>query len=347
LAAWVDGGLSATEASRVEAHLASCPACQALLGAFASTEPATAATRAGSAMRALLPLAAAAVLVVGVWLAGTRREQVSVSAPAAESQLAAVDPSTAEPPAAPGAAPAEPPPSDDALRREDAPRRDERRSSAAFDRSVANRAPSATLQNDASTEPEPRREAGLVSVQEKATAATAPPAAAPGPSAAPLAASGAAAENAAPAQPRGAPAAPPRRSLEAAPANSRFAAALPDARLSFASPDGASRWRIAGTTLDVSADGGATWSPATGVTPAELADVTSGASPGRGASWLVGRGGLVLVTTDERRFVRTSPPAPALLIGVEPQDGAIAEVRAADGRAWRTVNMGRTWMQVR
>jgi hypothetical protein len=297
-------------------------------------------------VRALLPLAAAAVLVIGVWLAGTRREQESVSAPAERLQ-ADFEPSIAEAPSAPGSAPAGPRPNDDALSRNDGRQRDERRSGAAFDRSVANRAPSATLQNDASTEPELRREADLVSVQEKAAAATPPTAAAPGPSAAPLAASGAAAESAAPAQPRTTPAAPQRSRLEAAPANARFAAALPDARLSFASPDGASRWRIAGTTLEVSADGGATWSPATGVTPAELADVTSGASPGRGASWLVGRGGLVLVTTDERRFVRTSPPAPALLIGVEPQDGAIAEVRAADGRAWRTVNMGRTWMQVR
>ena len=346
LAAWLDGGLPAAEASRVESHLASCPACQALLGAFASTEPATAAARGGGAVRAILPLAAAAVLVVGVWLAGTRREQGSVSAPA-ERQLAVVEPSPADPPSSPGAGPAEPPPSDDTLSRKDAQLRDERRSSANLDRSVANRAPSAALQSDASTGPEPRREADLFSVREKAAAAVAPAAPAPSPSAAPLAASGAAVENAAPAQARTAPAAPQRSRLEAAPPNARFAAELSDARLSFASPGGASRWRMVGKTLEVSADGGATWSPVTGVTPAELADVTSAASPARGVGWLVGRGGLVLVTTDGQRFVRTSPPAPTQLVGVEPQDGAIAEVRASDGRAWRTVDMGRSWMPVR
>jgi photosystem II stability/assembly factor-like uncharacterized protein len=135
------------------------------------------------------------------------------------------------------------------------------------------------------------------------------------------------------------------------PANARLAAAsakLVDARLPVSSPDGASRWRIVGSALETSADGGATWLAAAGVTPAELADVTVGASPARGVSWLVGRGGLVLVTADGRRFTRTSAPAPAaLLVGVEAVDSAIAEVRASDGRRWRTTNAGRTWMPVR
>ena len=37
-AAWVDGGLPAPEAARVEAHLASCAHCQAMLVAFSQTD---------------------------------------------------------------------------------------------------------------------------------------------------------------------------------------------------------------------------------------------------------------------------------------------------------------------
>jgi len=99
VAAWVDGGLSAGDAARVEAHLASCQACQALLGAFARTEPAAVASRSRGVTRVLLPLAAAAVLVVGVWLVGTRQQPASVPAPA-ERELARVDQLPA-PPATP------------------------------------------------------------------------------------------------------------------------------------------------------------------------------------------------------------------------------------------------------
>ena len=194
------------------------------------------------------------------------------------------------------------------------------------------------------------READAAPAEAKAAAAAPPvPASAP-PLAATQAAGNAAAESAATPQPQTAPAAPQRSRLEdvsAASARLASAARDADARLPVASPDGVSRWRIVGPVLEMSADGGATWLPAAGVTPAEVADVTSGASPARGVSWLVGRSGLVLRTTDGRRFSRTSTPAPALLIGVEAADGAIAEVRASDGRAWRTVNAGRTWMPVR
>jgi photosystem II stability/assembly factor-like uncharacterized protein len=113
------------------------------------------------------------------------------------------------------------------------------------------------------------------------------------------------------------------------------------------SPDGVSRWRIAGTALENSADSGATWQLAAGVSPADLANVTSGTSPRAGVSWLVGRGGLVLVTADGRRFTRASMPAPVALTSVNAVDEATAEVRAADGRAWRTTDAGRSWTQVR
>ena len=88
------------------------------------------------------------------------------------------------------------------------------------------------------------------------------------------------------------------------------------------------------------------WLPATGVTPVDLENVTSGASPGRGVSWLVGQGGLVLVSTDGRRFTRAVPPAAAPLTRVQAVDASTASVQAADGRAWRTVDGGRTWIRL-
>jgi hypothetical protein len=327
------------DASRVEAHLASCPACQALLGAFASTEPVAAASRSRGLTRALLPLAAAAVLVVGVWLAGTRRQDpASVSAPAGR-QMARVE--------QPSAAPSPPPPPRDSAPRPSA----DRRANATLYRSDASRPQAATPQPVAVGElaQERRREADAAAAQEKTVAAASPAVSAPAP-AAPLQAraADAAAEAAATPQAQAVPPAPQQSRLEGVPASARLASApTVDGRLALASPDGASRWRIRGTELEMSSDGGAAWLPAAGVTPAELADVTSGASPAQGVSWLVGRGGLVLVTTDGRRFTRTSPPAPAPLTGVEAMDGMTAEVRASDGRAWRTVNAGRTWTQVR
>ena len=106
-------------------------------------------------------------------------------------------------------------------------------------------------------------------------------------------------------------------------------------------------WRVVGNALEVSADGGATWLAATGVTPGDLANVTSGASPGGGVSWLVGRGGLVLVTADGRRFTRVMPPAAATLMSVQAADALTADVQAADGRTWRTTNGGRAWALIK
>ena len=333
VAAWVDGGLSAGDAARVEAHLASCQACQALLGAFARTEPAAAASRSRGVTRVLLPLAAAAVLVVGVWLVGTRQQPASVPAPA-ERELARVDQLPA-PPATPvqPATPAQPP-DESSLRRRVAGQ-----SSATLDRSDASR------EQTAAARPVPMNEPA----QDAAPAEQKAFAAAPQVTGVPAPAAGAntTAQADATPRPQAATSAPERSRLESVSAGAQLAQARAvDARLPLASPDGASRWRIVGTALEVSADGGVTWLPAAGVTPAELADVTSGTSPARGVSWLVGRGGLVLVTTDGRRFTRTAPPTPALLTAVEAMDGAIAVVRASDGRAWRTVNAGRTWVAV-
>jgi anti-sigma factor RsiW len=323
LAAWVDGGLAPAEAGRVEAHLASCASCQALLSAFAATEPGVEAARARRLTRVLWPFAAAAVLVLGVWLADTRREPPLMSSPA-ERQLARLEEPQA-PNAAPGVAPstsgaAPPPPG----------------ARATLEADRGETSPDLARRARASAAVAPRPAAGLPA------SAAAPPA--PGPGAANVAA-----EN----EPRADRSEAERLAQreESLAGSARLASAQAKAvdvtRLPLVSPDGASRWRVAGSSLQVSGDGGSTWEPAAGVSPADLAGVTSGASPARGVSWLVGRNGLVLVTADGRRFTRATPPAAAQLTSVEAVDAFTAEVRDADGRGWRTSDAGRSWTPLR
>ena len=75
LAAWSEGALPATEAADVELHLSNCARCQAMLAAFARSEPVVPATlpfRTRMPLRWVVPLAAAAAVVV--WVAVGRRE---------------------------------------------------------------------------------------------------------------------------------------------------------------------------------------------------------------------------------------------------------------------------------
>lgn len=334
LAAWLDGGLAESQAARVEAHVASCSACQEALAAFAVSEPDARASRVPGLSRALLPFAAAAVLVVGVWL-GTRQPDRPASDVTAR-QAARLEAPPVEAPPAPSVAT----PSRSAD--QSAPPR--------LDRSVSSRARVAAA-------PPARDGVGQSSVGQLAQAEPAAPAeelrrVAEQPAAAspPAPANVAEADGAraADAQLRQDPAGPtPQRSrAESAAvvaARPALMAKAADGRVPVASPDGVSRWRIVGTTLEASADGGMTWLPAEGVTAAQMAAVTSGASPARAVNWLVGRGGLVLRTVDGRRFTQATPPAAAALTGVRAVDEMVAEVRAADGRTWRTTDAGRTW----
>lgn len=311
LAAWVDGGLAAEATARVETHLASCGSCRALLAAFSRTERERPAAPSRGRLRLLLPIAAAAVLVIGVWLGGPRPGRPVPEAAVAtlqERQLtgaAETAPAVAPPaPAPPSAAPA-------TERRRDlavpagapvaAP------PSMAAPPSVAAEGPAAVAES------QPPRPAAALDLDRRQADAAAPRA-----------------ERFA-ANPQRAPA---------------EAKAATSSTLAVTSPDGGSRWRSAGGSLEVSNDGGATWQATSGVGAAELAGVIAGASPVRNVSWLVGRDGLVLITGDGSRFTRASVPAPVPLTGVVAVDAATAEVRAADGRAWRTADTGRTWTRV-
>jgi photosystem II stability/assembly factor-like uncharacterized protein len=96
-------------------------------------------------------------------------------------------------------------------------------------------------------------------------------------------------------------------------------------------------------SVEYSTNGGATWEPLpTGVS----AQLTAGSSPSASVCWLVGRGGVVLLTTNGRSWQRLAPPDTADLAAVQATDARRATVTTADGRVFRTEDAGQTWIRV-
>lgn len=114
------------------------------------------------------------------------------------------------------------------------------------------------------------------------------------------------------------------------------------APIDIVSPDPASRWRVsgAGGVVQHSTDGGSTWiDQSTGV----AAQLTAGASPSASVCWLVGRGGVVLLSVDGRTWQRRPFPEPTDLMAVRAVDAKTATVTTADGRTVSTKDGGVTW----
>jgi len=115
----------------------------------------------------------------------------------------------------------------------------------------------------------------------------------------------------------------------------------------------ATRWRIFGSgRVERSTDNGATWEAAiiepsaTGLADATIPPVTGltgGAAPSPLTCWLIGRAGLVLMTTDGRRFTRVTAPTTADLISVQAIDALQATVTTAGGQVFVTTDGGKSW----
>jgi photosystem II stability/assembly factor-like uncharacterized protein len=125
-----------------------------------------------------------------------------------------------------------------------------------------------------------------------------------------------------------------------------------------ASPDPKFRWRLAGpTAIDRSIDGGVTWTRQTiGVpalafasqdAPAAAMRWTTGSSPAPEVCWVVGGGGIVLLSTDGRTWQMRRLPEAVDLIAVHAVDARTATVTTADGRQFSTSDAGLSWSQVR
>ena len=76
------------------------------------------------------------------------------------------------------------------------------------------------------------------------------------------------------------------------------------------------------------------------------AELTAGAAPSATVCWLVGRGGVVLLSTDGRTWRRVAFPEMTDLSAVFTVDagGNVASVTTVDGRTFVTTDGGATWV---
>ncbi len=107
------------------------------------------------------------------------------------------------------------------------------------------------------------------------------------------------------------------------------------------SPDASIRWRIGPAgVVEYSDNAGASWE----ATPTGVGtDLIAGASPARTVCWVVGRAGIVLLTTDGRPWQRLMFPLAVDLAAIQATDARTATVTATDGRRFTTVDGGTTW----
>ena len=312
LAAWTDGSLTAGERTAAEAHAADCDRCLAVLTAIAKTAPPPMdqARPSWFSVRWLVP-ATMAVAAAGIFVLIADRPDVSrevaLSAPSAIDTIA--------PPPGPVPPTTVAPPSPGSSARE------------AVGQSAA-ATPAAKKLESRSAAAERPREEGRVA---KDASAARPPVTALPDSAANRTVDSVAS------LPRAAAAPAPAVATELLQRQSVFAMAS----AIIATPDPNVRWRLSGPNVDRSIDGGQTWTPQlTGMLLAPVA----GAAPDPRVCWLVGPGGLVLLTVDGTTWRRVDfPDATANLVAVIARDGLSATVTTSDGRSYRTDDGGTTW----
>ena len=71
--------------------------------------------------------------------------------------------------------------------------------------------------------------------------------------------------------------------------------------------------------------------------------LAGGAAPSATVCWIIGRAGLVLLTTDGKEFTRLTQPAPADLISITAQDALRATVTTVGGQTFSTTDGGKSW----
>ena len=341
IASWAASTLAPEEATRVEAHLAECVRCQAVLAAFARAEPpAPRAVPFWSRWTVLLPAAAATAAVALLWIVWPQRQ-----APAAPVVTVAEAPHAAEPAPQPARVPTPPP-----AARSDA---------VSATKPIA--APAIASPVFRAIGPPP---ATPVPLQP-------PPPAAPLPSASGQAAAKAVVVGESPltdqrlsapggvlfrssvtAQPIAAFDSP--RSIDGVAGGAAAGVGggrggggslRPNAALETANPATVTRWRILPSRdLERSTDDGRTWERVA-IDPPPL--LTNGAAPSRLVCWLVGRAGVVLVTNDASHFTRLAFPEAVDLSAVRATDALNATVTTADGRVFVTTDAGKTWSERR
>src|SRR5262249_48744790 len=110
------------------------------------------------------------------------------------------------------------------------------------------------------------------------------------------------------------------------------------------SPDANVRWRIvAGGNVERTTNGGISWETQSTGTSSTL---TAGAAPSATVCWLVGPGGIVVLSTDGVTWHRVPFPEAIDLRSIRAVDDTSATVTTADGRTLTTTDRGKTWRVV-
>jgi hypothetical protein len=101
------------------------------------------------------------------------------------------------------------------------------------------------------------------------------------------------------------------------------------------------RWRVlVSGVVEKSIDAGVTWAPAA-IDPPQ--PITGGAAPQAEVCWLIGRGGVVLRSTDGATFARVQFPDSEDLSAVAATSALAATITTASGRSFTTTDGGKTW----
>jgi hypothetical protein len=112
----------------------------------------------------------------------------------------------------------------------------------------------------------------------------------------------------------------------------------------FRAPDDSAWWQIInGRVVQQSTDRGVTWS--TRYTAEETTFLTAGASPSSSICWVIGRAGVVLVSTEGGMWRRVAFPEAVDLVAITAIDARTATVTAADRRSFATSDAGVTWIR--
>jgi hypothetical protein len=151
----------------------------------------------------------------------------------------------------------------------------------------------------------------------------------------------------APAQPAEAQAGAVVSSIEAANAPARIDSAPANASLYsrlmtiIPTPDPKIMWRIAGGgSIERSEDGGTSWATQT---VDQTQSILSGSAPDSRTCWLAGRGGLIRLTKDAKKWRKIKPPVSDDFTAISAKSSRDATVTTSGGQAFTTSNGGKSW----
>ncbi|HTL01153.1 MAG TPA: zf-HC2 domain-containing protein [Vicinamibacterales bacterium] len=344
LAAWVDGGLTAPELARVHTHVAGCARCQALVGTLARINVAAPADRPQASLFRwlgwLAPFAAAAAAVI-IWVA-IPGSNLDTRAPSPQARVApAASPeqtTTAQVQAAPPSTSAQ------------TPARAESALTAKTDAAAPAESRAKEMLQDAAAPPAaldkvaPQTEIATVTGAAPAAPAAPLPMPPATPAAPELPPSAGIGSGIGAGRRGGGPAARAQAGVVGGIPPGSAGAAFLQERFSLSreitSPDPMIRWRLAGSAVEISTNGGATWEiTRTGVSTV----LTAGAAPSATVVWVVGTSGVVLLSTDGRTWRRVPFPEMTNLSSIRARDARSVSVTTEDGRIFSTTDAGATW----